>query len=90
MEKIFKDYLLEGGVKGRRFVDHMHRKSEPIIYKITNIKVLMGAAHRYCTMEGIVLKTGETYLKEMNFCLLHPEYEMTQEEQIRESFDGRR
>ena len=92
MTKTISDYILEGGIKGRKFVD----PAQEAIYEVVSIK-----SERYGGPKPVISLLGKVvggiYIKNLVLCLEHEEYaqtppkytEMTEEEEIKEAL-GRR
>jgi len=76
MSKTLGDYLLEGGVKGRMFVDNRYIVSAETIYICQEINPFGLEEERLpiCAVSGIVVGTNEVYLKNLTLCLGHKEY----------------
>ncbi len=80
-EKIIKtgktlgDYVLEGGIKGRIFVDTIYTAPVDTIYEVEKIELMgKGGPRPTVSVVGRVHETGEIYMKNLVNCWDHKEY----------------
>jgi len=77
MAKKLRDYLMYGGVKGRKFVDPVYRPQETI-YEVIGIEPMgIGGPRPTVSLIGKVVGTNEAYMKSLALCLKHEEYSQT-------------
>jgi hypothetical protein len=77
MVKTLGDYIGEGGVIGRAFVDEVYSNEGPTVYTVENTILLgRGSERSMVTIEGKTEK-GEVYIKAINLCFDHKESEQT-------------
>jgi len=75
MAKTLREYLFEGGVKGRRFVDPVYTRPNLTIYEVEQIAALgLGGPTPSVSVQGRDVKTNEVYMKNLALCLNHEEY----------------
>ena len=73
MPKKLRDYLLEGGIKGKRFADP-HYLSGGVIYEVERIDILGKPEETWGTVTGRIIKpkTSDSYYsKVLDKCLNH-------------------
>jgi len=75
MAKTVGDYVMEGGIKGRKFVDPVYNKHHQTIYEVISIKsVDKGGSKPLISFIGKVVETNEVYIQNLALCLEHEEY----------------
>ena len=75
MAKKLRDYLMNGGVKGRKFIDTRYDKRQEIIYEVKTIESMgLGLQKPGVSLFGTIMGSGEIYIKNLALCLEHDEY----------------
>lgn len=73
MTKTVKDYVLEGGIKGRNFIDPAG-KDQQLIYEVMSIEPVDYEFPTYSSLIGKVVGTNKIYIKNLSICLGHEEF----------------
>jgi hypothetical protein len=73
--KTLGDYVLQGGVRGRKFVDEIYTAPIDTVYQVEGMELMgKGGPHPMVSVVGRILRTGEVYMKNLVKCWDHKEY----------------
>jgi len=75
-KKTLGEYILEGGIKGKIFVDPKYTAPVNTIYEVERIELMgKGGPKPTVSVVGRVHETGEVYMMNLVNCWYHEEYQ---------------